>query len=61
MYGNNTQMLFEDLPLHQKRGQKHGKPGQSWPGQACQGLGGLFQESVAWKGLVSPVKARVLR
>ena len=49
------------LPLHQERGQKHGKPGQAWPGQACQSLGRASQESVAWKSLVSPVKARVLR
>ena len=31
-------------PLHQpERGQKHGKPGQAWPGQACQGLGRACQ------------------
>ena len=44
-------LSFKGPPLHQERGQKHGKPGQ---GQACQ-------ESVAWKSLVSPVKPRVLR
>ena len=44
-------LSFKGPPLHQERGQKHGKPGQ---GQACQ-------ESVAWKRLVSLVKPRVLR
>ncbi|CAH3019734.1 unnamed protein product [Porites evermanni] len=45
-------MLFQDLPLHQKRGQKHGKPGQAWPGQACQGLAGLPGK----RGLEKPSK-----
>ena len=52
MYGNSTRMLFQDLPLHQKRGQKHGKPGQAWPGQACQGLAGLPGK----RGLEKPSK-----
>ena len=45
MYGNNTRMLFQDLPLHQK-------PGQAWPGQACQGLAGLPGK----RGLEKPSK-----
>ena len=51
---------WQTIPLHQESGQKPGKPGKAWPGQAGRAFGWAYQKSTAWKSQSSPAKAGLL-
>ena len=50
-----------NLPLHQEPGQKPGKPGKAWPGQAYRPFCQACQESAARESLASLATARLSR
>ena len=48
-------------PLHQEPGQKPGKPGKAWPGQAHWPFYQACLESATWESLASRATARLSR